>query len=396
MVKPLPMYFICLLIIGKASAQNSNIENAYDEGLRLKNEQRYSEALTAFKDAVDKTPDNIDALFEAGWLCNELKDYDNAVTYLLKAKQLKSSPNIYFELGYAYENTGKKDAAKEHYKMSLDLYPKYHDADKHLGDIYYDEGNYTMALNYYRKYFEATKAPETYYYYKAGRCANDLKDYVDAFLYLEKYEPDTRKDFAIKYAEIGYAYFMTGYNDDAVSAYQKALDAMPTYGVALRGLADVYYNNLEDYNKALEYFNLALQNDEENSKDCYYKAGWIYVNQQKYSEAAAILEKAANYDTKDVSTREQLGFAYFMQNKYEEAINQFNKAIELDDKSRLCYYYKGLCYANQNQKVNAMTVYAQLKSINKEDAEKLLKEIKQKEKLQKSLASNASKKQRNQ
>lgn len=388
MFKPLPVYFICLLIVGKASAQLSNTDNAYDEGISLKNEQRYSEALTAFKDAIGKTPDNINALFEAGWLCNELKDYENAINYLQDAKQLKPSPSIYFELGYAYENTGRKDAAKEHYKMSLELYPKYYDAHKHLGDIFYDEGNYTMALNYYRKYFEATKTPDTYYYYKAGRCANDLKDYVDARLYLEKYEPDTRKDFAIKYAETGYAYFMTGYNDDAVNAYQKALDANPTYGVALRGLADVYYNNLEDYNKGLEYFNLALQNDEENSKDCYYKAGWIYVNQQKYGEATAVLEKAARYDAKDVSTREQLGFAYFMQNKYDEAINQFNKAIELDNESRLSYFYKGLCYVNLNQKANAMAVYDQLKQISNGDAEKLYKEIKQKEKMQKSLAAN--------
>jgi len=392
MFKPLPIYFFCLLITGQVSAQSYNTDNTYSEGVKLKNEQRYSEALNAFKNAIDKNPDNPDALFEAGWLCNELKDYDNAINYLQEAKQLKPSPNIYFELGYAYENLGRKNEAKENYKISLELFPKYYDADKHLGDIFYSEENYTMALNYYRKYFETTKTPDTYYYYKAGKCANDLKDYVDALLYLEKYEPNTRKDFAIKYAETGYAYFMTGYNDDAVSAYQKALDANPTYGVALRGLADVYYNNLEDYNKALEYFNLALQNDEENSKDCYYKAGWIYVNQQKYNEATAVLEKAADYDAKDVNTREQLGYAYFMQNKYDEAINQFNKAIEMDNESRVSYFYNGLCYASLNQKTNAMAAYGQLKQINKDDAEKLLKEIKQKEKMQKSLASNASRK----
>ena len=137
MFKPLPLSFICLLIIGKVNAQSSNTAaNSYDEGVKLKNAERYNEALVAFKDAIEKKPDYTDALYEAGWLSNELKEYGNAITYLQKAKQLNPSATIFFELAYACDNSGKKDEAKENYKKTLELYPKYYDADKYLGDIF--------------------------------------------------------------------------------------------------------------------------------------------------------------------------------------------------------------------------------------------------------------------
>jgi len=395
MPKSLPFSLLYILIIGQVNAQSlSSAEISYNEGIKLKNAEKYNDALLAFKNAIEKNPDYTDALYEAGWSSNELKDYDNAITFLQKAKQLKASATIFFELAYAYDHSGRKDEAKENYKKALELYPKYSDADKYLGDIFYDEENYQNALSYFKKYFETAKVPENHYYYKAGRCSNYLKDYADVLLFLEKYQADGQQDFAKKYIEIGYAYYMLGYNDDAIGAYQKALEAIPTYGDALRGLANAYYNNLEDDKKALEYFKLALQYDEENSRDYYYKAGWIYMKQQKYAEAIPVLQKAIDNDAKDPSSREALGYAYYMQNEYSDAIDQFSKAIGLNAKSRLSHYYKGLSYIALNQVENAREVYYQLKPLNRGDAEKLLKEVKQKEKAMKSLASSkVSKKQ---
>lgn len=388
MAKPLSLYLFCLLATIKLIAQSSNTDDLYNEGMKLKNAQNYTQALTVFKNLLEKNPDNTAALFEAGWLSNELKDYSNAIPFLQEAKQIKPSPTVFFELAYAYENTNKKDEAKENYRKAIELYPKYYDAFRRVGDIFYDEENYATALSYFRKYFEAPKAIDTRYYYKAGRCANNLKNYPDAVLYLEKYEASKQEDYAKKYAEMGYSYYMTGYNDDAINAYQQALEADPHYGTALRGIADVYYNNLDDYKNALQYYDLALRFDEENSKDCYYKKGWILMGQEKYDDAIIALQKAANYDAKDYASREQLGYAYFMQNKYDTAIEQFNNALEINAQSRISYYYKGLSYASLNQKTKAMEAYAQLKAINKDDAEKLLKQVKEKEKLLKSLAAN--------
>ena len=392
MFKHFPICLLCALVTFKANSQNSNTAtNNYEKGVTLRKAQKYDDALIALKEAIEKKQNYTEALYEAGWVCDELKKYDDAIKYLLEATQLNPSVTNFFELAYAYENSGRKEEAKENYNKVLELSPKHADAARCLADIYYAEENYDIALVYYKKYFGANMSPDPYCYYKAAVCSNYFKDYSNASLFLEKYEPKGQKEYAEKYTEMGYTYLMLGYNDDAINAYKNALDANADNGAALRGMADIYYNNLKDYDKALVYINLALQNDEEHSKDYYYKAGWIYVSQEKYNDAIPVLQKAEDYDEQDVNSREQLGYAYYMLNKYEDAIDHFNKAIELDKESTISYYYKGLSYVTLNKTEDAKVVYLQMKSINKTDADNLLKEIKQKEKTLKNLASNNNK-----
>src|SRR5690348_7383094 len=106
MFKPFALSIFCLFVIYQVNAQPSaTVVNTYDEGIKLKNAGKYREALATLKDAIDKNPDYTDALYEAGWLSNELRECGNAITYLQKAKQLKPSASIFFELAYAYENS---------------------------------------------------------------------------------------------------------------------------------------------------------------------------------------------------------------------------------------------------------------------------------------------------
>src|SRR3954466_4292228 len=126
MFKAFAISLFCLLLIDKVNAQPSiTVVNSYNEGLKLKNAGKYKEALSVFKDAIEKNPDYTDALFEAGWISNELKEGSNAITYLQKAKQLKPSASVFFELGYAYQSSEIINEAIENYKKALEIYPKY-------------------------------------------------------------------------------------------------------------------------------------------------------------------------------------------------------------------------------------------------------------------------------
>ncbi len=376
MFKNIFSLLLCTVFISAAIAQPAkSATDSYDEGMKLLDSKQYKEALAAFKSATVKKPDYADAWYEAGWCCNELELFSEAVTYLEKAKKLSpSQAKIYFELGYADENTDKTDDAITNYKKALELYPEYYSAAQNLGDIYYKKEDYAKALDYYSQYLKSDDADNSYYY-KAGWCCNDAEKYDEAITYLEKYEPEENDDLAKKYAETGYANYKLKNNEEAVDAYKKALDAKPDYGTALRGLGNVYYDNTEEYDDAIKYFELAIEKDEENSKDDYYKLGWLYNDAEEYDEAIEILLKAVDYDAKDPGNREELGYAYYMKDNYEDALTQLNKAIELDVNSKLGYYYKGLCYLAKGEKDKAMDAYNKLKTINAEQAEKLLKEI---------------------
>ncbi len=365
----------CLTIFTAVAQPAKSATDLYNDGMKLVESKSYQEALDAFKKAIAKDPANGDALYEAGWVCNELAQYSEAVTYLEKAKKIKPGvAKIYFELGYADENTKNEAGAISSYKKALELYPEYYSAAQSLGDLYYNKEDYENALNYYRQYLYDADA-DNYYNYKAGWCCNDLEKYSEAISYLEKYEPTENEDIAKKFAEIGYANYKLENEDEAVDAYEKAIDAKPGYGAAYRGLGNVYYDNSDKYDDAITNYELAIQYDEENSKADYYKLGWLYNDAEKYDDAVAILLKAVGYDPKDAGTREELGYAYYMTDNNIEALNQLDMAIELDPKSKLGYYYKGLCYIDKGEKDMAMEMYNKLKEISPDQAEKLLAKI---------------------
>jgi tetratricopeptide (TPR) repeat protein len=357
-------------------AQNGgSATELYNEGLKLSKDGNCEEAVIKYKAAIAKKPDYGDAFYEAGRCYNELEDYKNAVTYLTKAKNYNAeSAKVYFELAYANANDDKNDEAITNYKKVLELDSLYLDAAKNLGDIYYNDKDYEHATEYYKKYIDGKEDVENIYYYRIGWSYNDIGKYEEAANYLEKYEPEKDEDKAKKWAELGYAHYKNDEYEIAILDYSTALDSKPDYGTAMRGIADCYYDK-EDYDNALKYYLQAVETDEENSESCYYHIGWIYNDKENYEDAIDVLQKAVEYDEKDASNREELGYAYYMTDKYDDALTQLNKAIELDENSKLGYYYKGLCYLALNDKENAKQVYEKLKTINEEQAEKLLKKI---------------------
>ena len=212
-------------------------------------------------------------------------------------------------------------------------------------------------------------------YYQAGWCSNELEKYEDAISFFEKYNPSSNTDNKNKYNELAYSYYKLQKSKESIDACSKVIALFPNNGMALRGMGNVYYELEQDFDKAIQYFEKALEVDEEESKPIYYKLGWLYNDRERYDEAVKILLKAIEYDSEDPGYREELGYAYYMQEQYEFALAQLNKAITLDESSKLAYYYKGLCYIATSKKGDAMSMYYKLKELEGEEATELLHKI---------------------
>jgi tetratricopeptide (TPR) repeat protein len=175
--------------------------------------------------------------------------------------------------------------------------------------------------------------------------------------------------------ELGFSYYKLQKVTEAIIEYKNTIALSPNDGTALRGLGNVYYEIEEDYDSAMEYFEKAIKEDEEDSKPIYYKLGWLYNDKERYDDAIKILLKAIEYDSEDSGYREELGYAYYQKEEYEFALTQLNKAIALDDASKLGYYYKGLCFVATNRKGEAMSMYYKLKEIDSDTATELMDKI---------------------
>jgi len=212
-------------------------------------------------------------------------------------------------------------------------------------------------------------------YYQAGSCCNELGKYEDAVDLLKKFTPKTDTEKKNKHNELGLSYYKLQRGTEAIIEYKNTIEIFPKDGIALRGLGNVYYEIVEDHDNAIEYFEKAIKEDEEDSRPIYYKLGWLYNDKEQYDDAIKILQKAIGYDSEDSGYREELGYAYYQKREYEFALTQLNKAITLDDASKLGYYYKGLCFIATGRKGEAMSMYYKLKELDGDSATELIGKI---------------------
>ena len=106
-------------------------------------------------------------------------------------------------------------------------------------------------------------------------------------------------------ARLGDAYDAAGRSDDAISAYQRAIELKPSFA---------YYNNL----------------------------GGIYGKAGKIDEATAAYTKAAEADPAQAAQAwRNFGITMYNANKYKEAVEPLKKATELDPKNAQAWYLLG-------------------------------------------------------
>lgn len=351
---------------GKTAAQH------YEEGLRLKEQKKHAEAVIEFNKAIAIKADYKDALFYAGWCAIELQRYEDALTYLHKARVLgPNEARIYVETGYAQEKLGKKEEAKQNYLKCINLKNDYALAHKYLGYLYYDEQDYTTAHKYLVNYlFYESDITSDEFYFRKGYCENELGKYQDAIASLNKANEIYAKD-ASTYNELGYAYQHLDNAEEAIKNYRKGMELNPKSMVATNGMAEVYRDLKKDYTQAISYYQKTLAIDSKNKKANYW-TGWCYNELEKYSDAVAFLKKAIEADTKYVSAITELGYSYYAQGRYEDALAEFKTSIGIS-KTELNLYYAGLCYAAKKQKTEAMKYYDELVNMKSEYAEKLKK-----------------------
>jgi tetratricopeptide (TPR) repeat protein len=237
-----------------------------------------------------------------------------------------------------------------------------------------EKQDYEAALKAFKNAI-SKKADYAEAYYQAGWCSIELEKFQDGVDFLKKYSPTANENKKDKFNDLGFAYYKLQKSKEAIEEYNNTLTIFANNGVALRGIGNVYYEIEEDHEKAIQYFEKALEVDKEESRPVYYKLGWLYNDKEQYDDAINILLKAIEYDSEDSGYREELGYAYFKKEQYEFAITQLNKAISLDESSKLGYYYKGLCFIATNKKGDAMSMYYKLKDIGSDEADELLQKI---------------------
>ena len=268
--------------------------------------------------------------------------------------KVEAKANLY--LGNAFLFTNRYDSAHYYYKISYEIF----DSNRlnksaiysSLGMLYKNEGNYEQAVKIYFEGIEYDEETSNSY----GKFIK-LLNIANVYTIIESYQKSI--DYQIEAVEISKS------SDNENIKY--------ALGTILNNIGG-NYSKLEQFDKALVYFNqsLSVNLKNENKKEIgrnYNNIGAIYEKKNQLGTALDYLKKSltireemADQDEL-IETHMELGTTYGkMSNKVMSGIH-FTKALELakkiEDKSLISEVYlaKSNIYAIQNNPKKALTSF---------------------------------------
>ena len=137
--------------------------------------------------------------------------------------------------------------------------------------------------------------------------------------------------------------------DQAVEAFNKAIELRPFYADAHVGLGDARAAKGE-IDGAISAYQKALTYNAINPK-VYMSLGKIYYAEKGlYYESVQAYRRAIDLDPHSVDARMGLGEVYEDKGLYKEAVEEYRKVIELDDKNTGALYNLALVYEKTDPK----------------------------------------------
>ena len=160
---------------------------------------------------------------------------------------------------------------------------------------------------------------------------------------------------AAQWLDKGNFYFDAEDYNKAVEYYNKAVELNPNYGTAWNNIGVAYYN-LGNYNKAVEYYNKSLELNPDYDI-AWNNLGLAYRRLGNYNKAVECYNKAVRLNPKYDTAWNNLGFAYDSAGNYNKAIESYNKAIEINPKYGTAWNNLGFVYYSSGDYNKAVECY---------------------------------------
>jgi serine/threonine protein kinase/tetratricopeptide (TPR) repeat protein len=353
-----------------ASHPTENIE-AYDlylkgrDALRgqqdLKNVQS---AISLFEQALQK--DHSFPLAYAGVADASLVMYRETKNGFWSAKALaaaqqagslnQNQPEILLALGSVYNASGRNAEAISQLKRALEVAPNSDEAYRRLASAYLSSGRSTEALQAYQKAIEINP----YYWMNhlsLGNAYYQIADYAKAVdSYRRVTDLDPKNPFA--YINIGAILLQTGRFQEAIDPLQKSLQINPDgQGYSNLGIAYFY---LKQYDQAIAAYEKAVQlvpNSDMfvgNLAEAYFLAGQKDRATSTFESAISLAYKDLQVNPRDAQTKGRLALWYGKKGDVKQALKFIGEARSIDPNDVDLIYYQAQAFALSGDKVKAL------------------------------------------
>lgn len=283
--------------VGSASAQDTFdvkalCDRQYAEGLEFKKNSRWSDAKDAFVGVVEACPDYLDAYLQLGNISISLREFDEAIEYYEKAKNLDAENlDVKEALAYAYTSSGALDDAEDLYLDVLEADATRLGAVQNLAYNYEQQGKTAESLMLYTHALEVdstnAQVPE-----RLARAYLSMKQVSQALNYhrmLVDMHPENL-EFRIKLAHFHYK--MENW-PTVVELYEdlSARDEDPSKKEYYTQVLGKAYAELGDIEKTIEQYDVLVDGPNPPSWATFYNYIDLLLDYGRLSKAAQVVEK---------------------------------------------------------------------------------------------------------
>ena len=188
--------------------------------------------------------------------------------------------------------------------------------------------------------------------------ATTLKVQIDN--YQKQLTVDTnRVDIRLKLAKV---YLQIEAYAKALAEYRQVISSVDTLSNHISALPEGYYglglaySGLEKFNDAIEAYQKAIQHAPEWAH-IYAALGASYTNLHQYEDALEAYKTAVRLQPEDAMIHHQLGNIYSKRGKRTEAIIHHQRAIAISSTLAYAHYQLGLLYTQENRLTEAISAY---------------------------------------
>ncbi|HET9399839.1 MAG TPA: tetratricopeptide repeat protein [Candidatus Acidoferrales bacterium] len=289
-------------------------------------EDSYKEA----ESALAVTPENAEALKNAGLALTVLEKYDAAIEEFRHALKLQSDYEAaWVDLGIAQSAKHDFPPAIESLKRAIGLDRSDFYAHYNLGVVYADSQQLQLAVQEYRLAVNIDPTAYNARHNLAGALMDlhDLPDAIAEFRQLEAKFPEG----ALCHVCLAKAMFETGDLDGAQAEYKMASSLVPQDPEPHLGLGDVLEQK-KDFEEAMHEFKIALWLDSESAL-AHRAMARILLNAKRVKEALPHITAAVQLDPTDAYNHALYANILEADSQSAAAIREYKRSVTLDPSS---------------------------------------------------------------
>ena len=302
----------------------------------------HKKSIGFYQEYLDRNEgENLDLIYnDMAWEYESLRDYDNALKYLVLALELNPEEDtLLFEIAYFYEEMGKQDECIAFYNKFLDENPYSYNAWYNLGIVYNEKKEYKKAVFSF-EYATLIKDDFASAYFNKANAHYNLKEYGQALeCYYKTFEYEDNQ--AITFCYIGECYEKLENYKEAEKSFEIALSISENIQEALVGMA-IIKDKLGLTIESLPFIEKANRLYPKNA-DSWYIAGEVFNRLERYEDAYFSYNKADEFNT-EKNIQIILDFSNFIAENLslEEAIDYIKKSDQIKAQYRLIAYLQML------------------------------------------------------